>query len=62
MQCFAVKGNRFQLAMRSQQDRAAGSLVNTMRFHPYQAVFDQVNTPNAMLATNLIEFFYQVCR
>src|SRR6476620_8407509 len=45
--------------MRRAQDRAAGGLVDAMALHAYQPILDQVDPPDAMLCSQLIEHSQQ---
>ncbi len=57
---FAVQHQRFQLAVGGQQDGAAGGLVHAVRFHPHQAVLDQVDAADAVLPADLVEHCDQI--
>ena len=57
----AVKNEGFEVAVCRHEDGAAGRFVNAMRFHPDQATFDQIHAPDAMHATDFVEFGNQFC-
>src|SRR5438874_11892536 len=42
--------------MRDLQNRHARSLVNSTRFHPNEAVLDEIDASNAMFAAYFIQF------
>ena len=52
---FAVHRERFHLAMREMQNRAAGRLIHAARFHADETVLDHVHAPDAMFAAELVQ-------
>src|SRR5256885_11132438 len=62
MRGFAVDGQGLELAMRGDEQRAAGSFIGAARFHTYQAVFDDVRPPNAVLRGDFVESVQQIHR
>ncbi len=51
----AVEGDAFDAAMRRVQDGAAGRLVDAARLHADEAVLDEVEAADAVLAAELVE-------
>ena len=51
----AVERQRFELAMRRHDDRAARCLIAAARFHPDEAVLDQIDTADAVLAADAVQ-------
>ena len=49
-------------AVRGEQDRAAGRLVDAARFHADEAVLDQVEAADAIVVAELVELGQQRCR
>lgn len=52
---FAVHGDGFDVAVSSQQDGAAGGFVDAAALHADEAVFDDVDTADAVEATEVVE-------
>ncbi len=44
----AVEDERFEFAVRVEQNRAAGGLIHAARLHPHQPIFDQIHAPDAV--------------
>src|SRR6266851_3343766 len=59
---FAIDGQAFQLAMRGDQQRAAGSFVRAARLHSNQAVFHEVGAANSVTRGNFIQQVQQFNR
>ena len=55
----AVEAQRFEFAMRGDQQRAARRFVRAARFHPDQAIFDQVDASHAVRRRDFIQLFDQ---
>ena len=51
----AVERDRFDGAVRGEQDGAAGRLVDAARLHADEAVLDQVEPADAVVAAELVE-------
>src|SRR3984957_9923757 len=51
----AVERDRFDGAVRREQDRAPGRLVHAARLHANEAVFDQVKPSDAIVVAELVE-------
>ena len=51
----AIERDRFDAAMRGEQDGAARRLVHAARLHADEAVLDQVEPADAVLATERVE-------
>jgi len=55
MRGLAIEAQRFQLAMRGNEQRAAGSFVGAARFDADQAIFHQVNAADAVRGGDFIQ-------
>src|SRR5205807_8272853 len=51
----AVERDLLDAAVRRQQDRAAGRLVHPARLHADETVLDQIEPPDAVRPTQLVE-------
>src|SRR6266540_630783 len=58
----AVKDQRLEFAMSIEQNGAARSFVDTMRFHANQTILNKVNTPDAVCAANGVKRLDNFCR
>ena len=59
MQRFAVKAQRFELAMCGDEQRATGSFIRAARFHAHEAVFDDVHAADAVGGGDFVQFVEQ---
>src|SRR5437588_8299733 len=55
MRGFAVHGEALEFLVRFDEQRSAGSLVRAARFHPDEAIFDEVGAADAVLRGDFIE-------
>src|SRR5256885_16466283 len=62
MRGFAVDGQGLELAMRGYEQRAAWGFIAATRFHTYQAIFDDVRPPDAVLRGDFVESVQQIHR
>jgi len=59
---FAVECNRFDTTVRLEQNRAARGFVAATALHADVAVFNQIQTTNAVLAADLVQFSQEFVR
>ena len=51
----AIERDRFDGAMRDQQDRATGRLIDAARLHADEAVFDQIEPSDTVVVAEFVE-------
>src|SRR6202047_2654562 len=57
----AIERDLLDAAMGEIKDRAAGGFIHAARFHTNEAVFDEIETPNAVGAAKPIQMRKQSC-
>ena len=62
MHNLTIHRERFYLAMREIQNRAARCFINTTAFHSNRAVFHDVDAPDPMLAAEFVQRFHHAER
>ena len=59
MRRLAIEAQRFEFAMRGDQQSAAGRFVRAARLDSHQPVFDEIDASDAMCRRDGIQFFEQ---
>ena len=62
MHGFAVQHQFFKFTVRGQQDRATGGFVDAVRFHTDQPILDNIDTADAVCATEFVEISHDTRR
>src|SRR5713226_2205334 len=60
MRGFAIHGERFQFAVRGDQQGAAGSFVRAARLHADEAIFDDVGAADPVLRSHFVQRIQQL--